>query len=81
MHEAVFASLPVGPVFHAASLRFVEQVATQGGHVRAYRVACNGNVHGSAAPGDEVLVARLLALEGEGLRKPGHYGFHHRPPG
>ncbi|MGE5337828.1 MAG: anti-sigma factor family protein [Gemmatimonadota bacterium] len=50
-----------GVVASVVSSEFVARIAARGLRVREYRVPCNGSVHCTVAPDDEVMIARLAA--------------------
>ena len=54
-------ALRAGAVAMVTSEAFVQRLAAQGLQVREYRLAHNGSVNCSVAPGDELLVSRLAA--------------------
>ncbi len=50
-----------GAVATVVSGEFVARIARRGLRVREYRVPCNGSVHCTVAPDDDVLISRLAA--------------------
>lgn len=80
--EGVRAAFCAGEVWVASSEAFARRVASEGRRVREYRLAHNGSVHCTVAPGDEVLLTRLAAplrgvrrvdLESETSLAPGEW--------
>lgn len=59
--DAVRRAFHLGLVHAFVSGAFVQRLIDEGRHVREYRLAHNGSVNCSAAPEDEVLVARIEA--------------------
>ncbi|SEB04893.1 hypothetical protein [Variovorax sp. YR216] len=59
--DAVRRAFDAGLVHAFVSAPFVQHLIDEGRHVREYRLAHNGSVNCSAAPEDEVLVARIEA--------------------
>lgn len=61
LSHAVREAFDAGLVHAFVSAAFVQRLVHDGRRVRQYRIAHNGSVNCSAAPDDEVLVARLGA--------------------
>ncbi|SCK16453.1 hypothetical protein VAR608DRAFT_1094 [Variovorax sp. HW608] len=59
--DAVRRAFDLGLVHAFVSGPFVQRLVDEGRHMREYRLAHNGSVNCSAAPQDEVLVARFEA--------------------
>ena len=57
----IHALVRQGAVHAVVTDAFLERVAAQGLRLREYRVPCNGSVHCTVAPDDDLLVSRLEA--------------------